>query len=108
MNKFQRLSIFWAISIPVFYILGQLLGYFIFWALGYEEGQSVIDGPVVDRFIISVPVGIVMLLPCVQAMRYGFAAKRSFGKKALIPTLAGALAGSFIFFSLFVSLLGLA
>ena len=108
MNKFQRISIFWAISIPVFYILGQLLGYFVFWALGYEEGQSVIDGPIVDRFIISIPVGIVMLLPCVQAVRYGFAAKRSVGKKALIPTLAGALAGSFIFFSLFVALLGLA
>lgn len=108
MNKFQRISICWAISIPAFYILGQLLGYFIFWALGYEEGQSVLAGPIVDRFIISVPVGIVMLLPCVQAVRYGFAAKRSVGKKALIPTLAGALAGSFIFISLFVSLLGLA
>lgn len=108
MNKYQRLSTFWAISIPVVYLLGQLLGYFIFWALGYEEGQSVVEGPVIDRFIISIPVGIVMLTPCVQAVRYGFAAKRAVGKKALIPTIAGALAGSFIFFSLLVSLLGLA
>jgi hypothetical protein len=107
-NKYQRLSIFWAISIPVFYLLGQLLGYFIFWSLGYVEGQSVIDGPVIDRFIISIPVGIVMLMPCVQAVRYGFAAKRTVGRRALIPTLAGALAGSFISFSLLVSLIGLA
>jgi hypothetical protein len=49
-----------------------------------------------------------MLTPCVQAVRYGFAAKRTVGRKALIPTLAGAMAGSFIFFSLLVSLIGLA
>lgn len=108
MNKLLRTAIIWAVLIPVFYLLGQFLGYFIFWALGYDEGESILTGPVIDRFIVSIPVGVLMLAPCVQAVRYGMAAKRAVGRKALFPTLAGALAGSFIFFSLLVSLLGLA
>ncbi len=108
MSKFLRTAIIWTVLIPVFYLLGQSLGIFIFWALGYEEGQSILDGPLIDRFIVSIPVGAVMLTPCVQAVRYGFAAKRAVGKKAFFPTLIGALAGSFIFFTLLMSLLGLA
>lgn len=108
MNKYYRATIFWSISIPVFYLLGQLLGYFIFWALGYGEGDSVLDGPAIDRFIISIPVGIVMLLPCIQGVRFGFAAKRAVGRKAFLPTLISALAGSFILISLALSLVGLA
>ena len=108
MSKFLRTAIIWTVLIPVFYLLGQSLGFFIFWALGYEEGQSILDGPLIDRFIVSIPVGAVMLTPCVQAVRYGFAAKRAVGKKAFFPTLIGALAGSFIFFTLLMSLLGLA
>lgn len=108
MNKLLRTAIIWVVLILPFYLLGQFLGYFIFWALGYEEGQSILDGPLIDRFIVSIPVGAVMLTPCIQAVRYGFAAKRAVGKKAFFPTLIGALAGSFIFLTLTVSLLGLA
>jgi hypothetical protein len=108
MNRLLRTATNWAVLIPVFYLFGQFLGYFIFWALGYEEGESILAGPVIDRFIVAIPVGALMLTPCVQAVRYGFAAKRAVGRKALFPTLVGALAGSFIFFSLLVSLLGLA
>jgi hypothetical protein len=107
LNKHQRAAAIWATSIPVFFVFGQLLGYFIFWALGYQEGESVLTGPLVDRFIVSIPVAVVMLTPCVQAIRYGFAAKRTGGKRGLLPAIAGAIGASFILTTTTFSLLGL-
>jgi hypothetical protein len=108
LNKHQRAAVIWALFIPIFFVLGQLLGYFIFWALGYQEGESVLTGPLVDRFIVAIPVATVMLIPGVQAIRYGFAAKRSGGKRGLFPAIVGAIAASFILTTTAISLLGLA
>jgi hypothetical protein len=107
MNKYLKLAIIWIVLIPVFYLFGQQLFSFTFWALGYESGQVLGDASLIDRLIVIVPVGTVMLFPCLQAIRYGFAAKRTVGRKAFLPTLLAALAGSFIFFILLVSFLGI-
>jgi hypothetical protein len=107
MNRHQRIAVVWAISIPVFFVLGQLFGYFIFWALGYQQGESVLNGPFVDRFIISIPVAALMLTPCVQAIRFGFAAKRTGGKRGFAPAIAGAIGASFVLITTLFSLLGL-
>jgi hypothetical protein len=108
LNKHQRAAVIWALFIPIFFVLGQLIGYFTFWALGYQDGDSVLDGPLIDRFIVSIPVATVMLIPSIQAIRYGFAAKRSGGKRGLFPAIAGATAASFVLITTVISLLGLA
>jgi hypothetical protein len=78
-----------------------------FWALGYQQGESVLNGPVVDRFIIAIPVAALMLTPCVQAIRFGFAAKRTGGKRGFAPAIAGAIGASFVLITTLFSLLGL-
>lgn len=106
-NKYLKASITWVVLIPIFYLLGQQLFTFILWALGYQPGQVLASAQLLDRLIVVLPVGAVMLFPCLQAIRYGFAAKRHIGRKAFAPTLIAALAGSFIFSVLLVSFLGI-
>lgn len=107
MNRYLKASITWVVLIPIFYLLGQQLFTFILWALGYQPGQAVANAELLDRLIVVLPVGAVMLFPCLQAIRYGFAAKRNIGKKAFVPTLIAALAGSFILSILLVLFLGI-
>jgi hypothetical protein len=48
-----------------------------------------------------------MLTPCVQAIRFGFAAKRTGGKRGFAPAIAGAIGASFVLITTLFSLLGL-